>query len=58
MYNESIQCNQQAIVADDKYVSLSGQRNNFYLYYRMHNLHFLICGSVGINRLFTKLMQL
>ena len=40
-YNKAIESNVKAIEADEKYRRESGQENNFYKVYRMHNYHFL-----------------
>jgi len=46
MYDQAVQSNIIAVQADDKYVSLSGQETNFWLYYRVHNIHFVVWAAM------------
>mmetsp|Transcript_52418 Transcript_52418/g.131792 ORF Transcript_52418/g.131792 Transcript_52418/m.131792 type:complete len:562 (-) Transcript_52418:40-1725(-) len=46
MYTEAVQVNRAAVEADDKYVHLSGHPDNFYLYYRVHNIHFVVWAAM------------
>lgn len=39
-YLRAIKCNEDAIIADKKYVELSGVEKEFYKMYRLHNVHF------------------
>eukprot|EP00469_Lotharella_globosa_P011594 CAMPEP_0167781166 /NCGR_PEP_ID=MMETSP0111_2-20121227/5778_1 /TAXON_ID=91324 /ORGANISM="Lotharella globosa, Strain CCCM811" /LENGTH=567 /DNA_ID=CAMNT_0007671791 /DNA_START=196 /DNA_END=1899 /DNA_ORIENTATION=- len=44
-YESSIKANQDAALADEKFVTLTGQNKGVYRLYRLHNLHFLAwCG--------------
>ena len=45
-YLKAIQCNEDAIIADKKYVQLSGVENEFYKMYRLHNIHFCCWASM------------
>ena len=38
MWKEGVECNKEGVVADEKYVSLTGNVNQFYKFYRMHNM--------------------
>ena len=39
-YKEAVDTNMLAVAADEKYVRVSGQDNEFYKVYRLHNYHF------------------
>ena len=41
-WKEAMDCNIDAVAADDKYVELTGNESQFYKFYRMHNHHFVI----------------
>ena len=41
-WKEAVECNIAAVEADDKYVELTGNRSQFYKFYRMHNHHFVV----------------
>lgn len=45
-YKEAIDINKLAIVADKMYVKKTGQDNEFYKVYRMHNYHFLVWAAM------------
>jgi tetratricopeptide (TPR) repeat protein len=41
-WKEGMDANIAAVVADDKYVELTGNDSQFYKFYRMHNHHFVV----------------
>ena len=45
-YEKAIEINQNAVVADETYMSKTGQDNEFYKTYRMHNYHFIAWASM------------
>jgi len=42
MWKEGVECNKEGVAADEKYVRLSKNENQFYKFYRMHNMHFVV----------------
>ena len=45
-YKEAIEINKKAITADELYVKHTGQNNEFYKMYRLHNYHFLVWAAM------------
>ncbi|KAL6043627.1 Tetratricopeptide repeat protein [Balamuthia mandrillaris] len=45
-YHAATEINIQAVAADDKYVAKTGNRLNFYLAYRLHNMHFVVWAAM------------
>ena len=45
-YKEAVEINKKAIVADGKYCVISGQDNEFYKMYRLHNYHFAVWAAM------------
>ena len=45
-YKKAIEVNQKAVVADETYMSVTGQDNELYKMYRMHNYHFTAWASM------------
>ncbi len=41
-YKEAVEANEKGVASDEKYVSRTGQDNEFYKMYRMHNYHFVV----------------
>tara|TARA_Y100001935_G_scaffold162292_1_gene133445 strand:+ start:203 stop:1957 length:1755 start_codon:yes stop_codon:yes gene_type:complete len=41
-WKEAIECNIEAVEADDRYVEITGNESQFYKFYRMHNHHFVV----------------
>ena len=46
-YKEGIACNEAGVAADDRYVEISGNESQFYKFYRMHNMHFVVWMSMA-----------
>lgn len=42
MWKEGVECNKEGVAADEKYVRLTKNENQFYKFYRMHNMHFVV----------------
>lgn len=42
MWKDGVDCNEDGVAADDKYVKQSGNDSMFYKFYRMHNHHFVV----------------
>eukprot|EP00298_Acanthocystis_sp_HF-20_P004718 c15032_g1_i1.p1 GENE.c15032_g1_i1~~c15032_g1_i1.p1 ORF type:complete len:560 (-),score=174.83 c15032_g1_i1:65-1744(-) len=40
-YENAIESNRRGVIADEKFIALTGKRHNFYFGYRIHNYHFL-----------------
>lgn len=49
-YKEGVKCNEDGVAADDRYVELSGNESQFYKFYRMHNMHFVVWMSMHDGR--------
>jgi hypothetical protein len=49
-YEEGVKCNEAGVAADDRYVELSGNESQFYKFYRMHNMHFVVWMSMQDGR--------
>ncbi len=45
-YKEAIEANKRAVLADEKYKSISGQDNEFYKMYRIHDYHFTVWAAM------------
>ena len=45
-YKEAIEINKKAVLADEAYKLRSGQDNEFYKTYRMHNYHFVVWAAM------------
>lgn len=45
-YKEAVKTNKKAVEADEKYVSITGQDNEFYKVYRLHNYHFVVWAAM------------
>ena len=45
-YKEAIETNKIGVVADDAYVAKTGQNNEFYKMYRLHNYHFTVWAAM------------
>ena len=55
-YKKAIEVNQKAVVADETYMSVTGQDNELYKMYRMHNYHFTAWAST-FDRQFSTAMR-
>ena len=49
-YKEGVKCNEDGVAADDAYVTESGNESQFYKFYRMHNMHFVVWMSMHDGR--------
>eukprot|EP00298_Acanthocystis_sp_HF-20_P001498 c11910_g1_i1.p1 GENE.c11910_g1_i1~~c11910_g1_i1.p1 ORF type:complete len:550 (+),score=209.77 c11910_g1_i1:20-1669(+) len=45
-YENAIKANQNGVIADEKFVSVTGKTGTIYFVYRLHNYHFLIWASM------------